>query len=124
VTVFVDSDILIEILRARDSAIQSQWLSLGTAEATILYSPISSAEIWEGARPKEREQTSRLFRPLICVPIDESIGILAGHFLRHYNKSHSLELPDAMIAASAHQSRAPLWTRNRKHYPMPELSFY
>jgi len=124
VTVFVDSDILIEVLRGRDTAVQAQWLSLGAAGATILYSPVSSAEIWQGARPSEREQTSRLFRPLLCVPIDEAIGILAGGFLRRYGKSHSLELPEAMIAASAHQSRASLWTRNRKHYPMPELSFH
>ena len=123
-TVFVDSDILIEVLRARDLTVQSQWLSLGTVGTTILYSPVSSAEIWQGARPNEQERTSRLFRPLLCVPIDESIGILAGGFLRMYGKSHNLELPDALIAASAHQSQASLWTRNRKHYPMPELSFY
>ena len=122
--VFVDSDILIEVLRARDQAITSSWLSLGTAGTKLLYSPVSSAEIWEGARPREHEQTERLFRPLHCVPIDEKIGVLAGRFLRQFSKSHSLELPDAMIAASAHQSHAALWTRNRKHYPMPELTFY
>ncbi len=29
-----------------------------------------------------------------------------------------------MIAAAAVLHRADLWTRNRKHYPMKELSFY
>jgi hypothetical protein len=31
-----------------------------------------------------------------------------------------VELGDALIAASG----ALLWTRNRQHYPMPDLAFY
>ena len=61
---------------------------------------------------------------MLCLPIDHSVGELAGDFLRQYSKSHGLEMPDALIAASALQNRAQLWTRNRKHYPMPELSFF
>jgi len=44
---------------------------------------------------------------------------LAGEYLRRYNKSHNLKIADALIAASAVQNQADLWTRNRKHYPMP-----
>jgi hypothetical protein len=33
-------------------------------------------------------------------------------------------LGDALLAASAVERGAQLWTRNRKHYPMPELAFY
>jgi len=39
-------------------------------------------------------------------------------------RSHSLEVPDALVAAAAIQYQAALWTRNRKHYPVPQLSFY
>jgi len=123
-TLIVDSDILIEVLRMRNESIQSTWLSLARSEAGILYSPVSSAEIWAGARTSEYEQTKRLFRPLVCVPVTQEIGELAGEFMRLYSKSHSLKLGDAMIAATAVLSQAPLWTRNNKHYPMPELSFY
>jgi len=44
--------------------------------------------------------------------------------MRRYRKSHSLEVPDAIIAASAVVTEGRLWTLNRKHFPMPELSLY
>jgi hypothetical protein len=66
----------------------------------------------------------RFFRPLVCVPADYETGRVAGDLLRQYRKSHDLETPDAFIAAAAIQHQAALWTRNRKHYPMPQLTFY
>jgi len=123
-SIFVDSDILIEVLRARNAAIPAAWLAMARAGTTIMYSPVSSPEIWAGARPNEQEQTTRLFRPLLCVPVTQEIGELAGEFMRLYSKSHSLKIGDALIAASVVQNQANLWTLNRKHYPMPELSFY
>jgi predicted nucleic acid-binding protein len=58
------------------------------------------------------------------VPIDAALGRQAGEYLRRYRKSHAVELGDALIAASAVANGAQLWTRNRKHYPLPELKFY
>ena len=37
---------------------------------------------------------------------------------------HGVELGDALIAATAVANSAELWTRNRKHYSMKELSFF
>ncbi len=34
------------------------------------------------------------------------------------------EVADALIAACAVTNSAELWTRNRKHYPMKEISFF
>jgi predicted nucleic acid-binding protein len=36
----------------------------------------------------------------------------------------NLKIADALVAASAVPHQAALWTRTRKHYPMPDLSFY
>jgi predicted nucleic acid-binding protein len=58
------------------------------------------------------------------VPADGPVGLRAGEYLRRYRKSHAVELGDALIAASAVASGARLWTRNRKHYPMRDLTFY
>jgi predicted nucleic acid-binding protein len=44
--------------------------------------------------------------------------------MRLYAKSHDLKLGDALIAATATKNQAQLWTRNRKHFPMPEVSFH
>jgi hypothetical protein len=124
VTVLVDSDILIEVSRGRDQQIVSRWLSLSQAEDVVLYSPVSAAELWAGALPREHQMLTNLFRTLLCASIDQETGRRAGDYLRQYRKSHSVELGDALIAATAVQSKAALWTRNRKHYPMKELSFY
>lgn len=123
-TVLVDSDILIEVSRGRDSEIVSRWIELSRSDAGILYSAVSVAELWAGARPSEHEALEGLFRALTCVPIDAETGRLAGDCLRRYRKSHGVELGDALVAAAALVSGAALWTRNRKHYPMKELAFF
>lgn len=122
--VFVDSDILIEISRGRDFAMVKCWLELSEAHTPILFSPVSSAELWAGVRPSERDSLQHMFSLLACFPITESVGKKAGEYLRMYSKSHRLQVPDSLIAASAFTSGAALWTRNRKHYPMQDISFF
>jgi len=124
VTVLVDSDILVEVSRGKDQQILSRWMDLSQSDNLILYSPISVAELWAGARPREYEMLSRLFRALVCAPIDNETGRRAGDYLRQFRKSHGVELGDALVASAAALNAAELWTRNRKHYPMKELSFY
>ncbi len=123
-TVLVDSDILIEVSRGQDREILSKWTELSRSDNPVLCSPVTVAELWAGARPREHEALTNLFRALLCVPIDSETDRQAGDYLRQYRKSHGLELGDALIAAAALLNRAELWTRNRKHYPMEELSFY
>ena len=123
-TVLVDSDILIEVSRGKEQSTVARWIELGLSDSPILYSPVSAAELWAGARPQEHAALANLFRLLICPPIDGETGRRAGDYLRQYRKSHGIELGDALIAAAARLNRAALWTRNRKHYPMKELSFF
>ena len=123
-TVLVDSDVLIEVSRGKDPKILSRWTELSQSEISVLYSPVTAAELWAGALPREFEVLTKLFRALLCAPIDGETGRQAGDYLRQYRKSHGLELGDALVASAAWQNRAELWTRNRKHYPMKELSFY
>ncbi len=122
--VLVDSDVLIEVSRHRDGKLISAWLTLTESEIEVVYSPVSAAELWAGALAHEHDVLTRLFRSLRCASSNEETGRLAGDYLRHYRKSHGLELPDALIAAAAVQNGAMLWTRNRKHYPMKEVTFY
>jgi predicted nucleic acid-binding protein len=124
VTVLVDSDILIEVTRARDPVLVIEWQSLVDSQCTICYSPVTLAELWRGARPSEHSLLTGLFESLLCVPIDAAIGRLAGDILHLHAKSHSLGIPDALIAATAITHDASLWTCNRKHYPIKRLKFY
>ena len=122
--VLFDSDVLIEISRGRDAALVERWTELSGSERTIFFSPITSAELWAGARPQEQSIIAGLFKSLRCATIDETTARLAGDFLHRYAASHHLKIADALIAASAVQYRAALWTRNRMHFPMQEVEFY
>jgi predicted nucleic acid-binding protein len=123
-SVLIDSDIVIEVLRARNQTIVAQWSALAESNSTVFVSPVTFAEVGAGAFDHEIERIAQLLAPLACAPIDERIGQLAGKYLRRYGRSHNLKIADALIAASALQSQAALWTRNREHYPMPELVFH
>ena len=123
-SVLIDSDILIEVLRARDDAILSRWGQLSRAESALLCSPVTVAELWHGARPQEYQILNALFVAVHCVPIDIHIGQRAGDYLRQYAKSHHVELGDALIAATASIHQMELWTRNRRHYPMKDIDFF
>ena len=48
-TVLVDSDVLDEVSRGKDQKVLSRWTELSQSEVTILYSPVTAAELWAGA---------------------------------------------------------------------------
>jgi predicted nucleic acid-binding protein len=51
-TILIDSDVLIEVLRGRDAGILEKWTGLANSSDAVLCSPVSVAEIWHGARPR------------------------------------------------------------------------
>jgi len=124
ISVLIDSDILIEVTRARDHALLARWSHLGNGDTPLLCSPVTVAELWHGARPGEQSALNALFAAIECVAIDARIGQRAGNYLREFFKSHHVELADALIAATASIHNLQLWTRNRRHYPMKDLVFY
>ncbi|MBZ5564450.1 MAG: type II toxin-antitoxin system VapC family toxin [Acidobacteriia bacterium] len=116
----LDSDILIDFLRGRAAA----WSLLADLQArgeAPLISTVSVAEILAGAQRGEEEATERLLSVLERIPVSEGIARAAGGFLRAYQRSHGLELGDALVAATALATGATLITRNTKHYPMPQI---
>lgn len=122
--VLIDSDILIEVARARDQSILTRWDELSRSDAAILCSPVTVAELWHGARPQEHKALESLFASMTTIPIDAEVGRRAGEYLRQYAKSHTVELGDALIAATAAIHKVALWTRNRRHYPAKDVAFY
>ncbi len=123
-SVLIDSDILIEVSRARDHTVLARWDELSRSEVALLCSPVTVAELWHGARPKEHGTLEALFAAIHCVSIDSKIGVRAGNYLRQYAMSHHVELGDALIAATASIHNLELWTRNRRHYPMKDIAFF
>ena len=84
-------------------------------------SVVSRAEIWAGVRESEREVIDTLFLSLTTYEIDARVADLAGTFLRRYARQPTLELADALIAATAIAHDLALATYNLAHFPMPEL---
>lgn len=85
---------------------------------------ISWAEVYAGVRRGEEPITEEFFGSRGEVVLDGHAGRQAGSYLSRYRRSHGVELADALIAAAAATSELPLWTLNRKHYPMTDLSFF
>lgn len=122
--ILVDSDILIEVFRGRDRILLQAWHDLSQREVLVATSAINVAELWRGVLAPERDALRQLLAELTCLPLDREEGELAGELMRRYAPSHGLELPDALIASVAVTQRLDFWTRNRRHFPMPELRFY
>ena len=121
--ILLDSDVIISWLRGKDryTTIVPELLDRGN---TLIWTPVSIAEIFAGARKSEENLIKNLFLLFETISISPEMGIKAGRYLNLYGKSHGMELGDALIAATASINRFPLWTLNKKHYPMRELDFF
>lgn len=112
--ILCDTDILIEALKNNSRAIDSlRKIGFGN----IALSAITVMELYFGAVNK-REMTkikNRLQR-LRIVQIDQEICDTAMNLVERYAKSHSLHIPDALIAATAICQRMELLTYNVKDF--------
>ncbi|MBI3014386.1 MAG: type II toxin-antitoxin system VapC family toxin [Candidatus Tectomicrobia bacterium] len=121
--ILLDSHVIIGWLRGQDPVAEVVSALLESRDV-LLWTPVSVAEIFAGARKGEEKQLESLFLVLETLPLSAEIGKKAGDYLRTYSRSHHLELGDALIAATAHAHQVPLWTLNKKHYPMSDVRFF
>jgi predicted nucleic acid-binding protein len=117
-SLLLDTDILINMLRGNAAA--RDFLANNLEENELLCSVITVAEIWAGMRPHEEQATRRLVDSLRIVEVNRAVAEKAGSFKGTTN-SHSLELDDCLIAATAFCTGATLATGNGKHYPMKDI---
>ena len=111
----VDSDIFIDYLKGFDLACDF----IESHIDKICLSVITIAEIRAGIKGKEEEQALDQF--LSAIPlfdVTRTIAEMGGDWVRQFGRSHSVEVPDALIAATAAAHNFELKTLNTKHYPM------
>lgn len=121
--ILLDSGVIISWLRGYDP--YAEIIPSLVAEGEVLaWTPVSVAEIYAGARRREEPQLENLFLVLEPLTLSAEIGQKAGHYLNAYSKSHGVELGDALVAATSYYFGIPLWTLNRKHYPMKDIQFF
>lgn len=117
-TIIVDTSVLIDHLRgearARDALSQS-----AAAGERLAASVLTKVEVLAGMRADEEAATRELLRSLHWIAVDDAIAERAGLLARAYLRSHpGVDPVDYVIAATAEQFQAQLWTRNVKHFPM------
>ena len=111
----VDSDVIIDYLNDFNLACDF----IETHLEQICLSVITVAEIRAGIKGKDEEQALRQFLSVIPLfDVTRTIAEMAGDWVRQFGRSHSVEVPDALIAATAATHDLALKTLNTKHYPM------
>ena len=116
----IDTDVIIDHLRGEERA-RDFLKQMKAEDADILYSVITKAELYSGVRAKEEEKVAGLLSSMEEVGIHGEIAVAAGRYKNKFYASHGLLLPDALVAASAKQAGAVLFTLNKKHYPMRDI---
>lgn len=99
----LDTDVLIDHLRLGRS--------FTTGRDRLSYSTVTRAELFAGQNTDE-ELVRVLLAPLHELPVDRDVAELAGRVRRE----RGLQLPDALIAATALVHRLALMTRNRRDF--------
>ncbi len=109
----VDTNVLIDILKGNDRAV-AESEALPTPHAV---SSISAMELFYGARDKaEQRQIERFLALFDVVHMNEDISLKALALVKRYAKSHGLDIPDSLIAATAIVNDCALKTYNRKDF--------
>lgn len=110
----VDTDIWIDFLRGTPQAVT--FVSKLPNEVAI--SSISVAELYAGVRDgAETQALSDLLDTLEVIDLNRDIAQAGGLIRREHGKAHCVGLNDALIAATALNRNACLYTLNLKHYP-------
>jgi predicted nucleic acid-binding protein len=113
-TVVVDSDVLIDVLRGIPTAAAF----LKSLDRPPICSEVTRVEVLRGMRAHERRDTQRLLSLVAWASIDEGVSTTGGEFGRRFRRSHALAVPDLLVAATAERLGLPLATRNVRDYPM------
>jgi predicted nucleic acid-binding protein len=120
----LDTDIVINLLRKREATVDC-FVELQNSGTIFLLSPIVIAEIYAGAFKREHRQIEAFFSMCQPLVLNGEVGRVAGRDSNLYRKAfQGISLEDYLLAATAYQERCPLWTGNRKHYPMTDIEIF
>ncbi len=109
----LDTNILIEILKNNQQTIEQ----VSLLESHLQVSVISAMELLYGARNKQELLKLQQFLELFEVlHIDNDISKKALKLIQAHSKSHTLDIPDGLIAATCIQQKLPFLTYNFKNF--------
>lgn len=112
--VLADTNIIIEVLK-NNGEIVGKIKAIGINRVTI--SSVTVMELYYGALNKtELRKIKKYLKAFEVVQINKTISKLAIDLIEKYAKSHNLNLPDALIAATAIKLNRKLLTLNLKDF--------
>jgi len=111
--IVLDTNILIEILKNNPLVVSV----FNQTSSKFAISSISAMELYYGARDKKELQKLKKFITFFdTIELDTTTSTTATLLIEMYAKSHSLTIPDALIAATSMKHSYPLWTLNVKDF--------
>ena len=120
----LDTDIVIDLLKKQPELV-ARFLALVESKTSFLLSPIVVAEVYAGAFAREHKDIEAFFGLCQRIDLDSATGRVAGLYANQYRKAfQGISLEDFLLAASAQTHDCPLWTGNRKHYPMGDIELF
>jgi len=112
--ILCDTDVIIEILKGNEKIIKTIE-SIGLENIAI--SSITVMELYFGAlNKKELDKIKKHLKALNIVHFDNDVSELAVSMIESYSKSHGLQIPDAIIAATTLLLEMKLLTLNLKDF--------
>ena len=112
-SVILDTNILIEILKGDAPTIQK----VESFGCELCISSITAMELYYGARNKaEVKKLEKFISLFTLIYPNETVSKKAMALVKEYAKSHSLDIPDSIIAATTHVQQAALFTYNQKDF--------
>jgi predicted nucleic acid-binding protein len=122
-TILLDTSVIIDALRLQRG--RRELLDLrNQAGDTLACSAVSVAEVYAGMRPSEASATEEFLEGLECIEVTQEIARQAGSLKYNWKrKGVTIDIPDAIIAATTLNLNLCLATDNVKDFPMPELRF-
>ncbi|MBN1664228.1 MAG: type II toxin-antitoxin system VapC family toxin [Deltaproteobacteria bacterium] len=112
--ILCDTNVIIEVLKKNAIVIQTLE-KIGLDKISI--SVVTAMELYYGALNKTELKKIKLHLSSIRIfHIDEEISITAAELIERYAKSHGLQIPDALIAATSLSHNLKLYTGNKKDF--------
>ncbi len=111
--IVVDTNILIEILKANKQTIEI----IQTFDEELVISSVSVMELYYGAINKaELKKLEKFVANFRVEHLNEEVSRQSTALVKTYAKSHGLDIPDCLIAATALVLGGKLFTYNVKDF--------
>ena len=112
--IILDTNIIIELFKGN---VETKELLKKVDEKEFAISVITSMELYYGAiNKRELNKIKKFLKSFNLLTINEEISKIALDLIEKYSKSHGLDIPDTLIAATSLYYEIPLLTYNKKDF--------